>query len=145
MLDLEEVNELPKKIIDFPVVGIGASAGGLRSLELLFDHMPSDTGMAFVIIQHLSPDFKSLMDEILARHTDMTIFVATDGMTIEPNNVYLIPASKELRIEDRKFRLDEFVESIHKPIDIFFRSLACLLYTSPSPRDRTRSRMPSSA
>ena len=115
---------LMEKSCDIPVVGIGASAGGLRSLETLFDHMPSDTGMAFVVIQHLSPDFKSLMDEILARHTDMTICIATHGMVIEANHIYLIPASKELRIVDQKLKLAEFTENIHKPIDIFFRSLA---------------------
>ena len=82
MLDTEEAREHPSEFNDFPVVGIGASAGGLRSLESLFDHMPSDTGMAFVIIQHLSPDFKSLMDEILARHTDMAISIATHGMKV---------------------------------------------------------------
>ena len=124
MLDSKETNQLAEKSNDFPVVGIGASAGGLRSLEALFDHMPSDTGMAFVIIQHLSPDFKSLMDEILARHTDMDISIATHGMTVEPDHIYLIPANKELRIVDRKLKLAEFTENIHKPIDIFFRSLA---------------------
>ena len=124
MLDTKEVEELSSELCDFPVVGIGASAGGLRSLESLFDRMPPDTGMAFVIIQHLSPDFKSLMDEILARHTDMAISIATHGMKVEPNHVYLIPASKELRLVDRKLKLAEFTENIHKPIDIFFKSLA---------------------
>ena len=124
MPDLEKKNGITETHNDFPVVGIGASAGGLGSLEAFFDHMPSSTGMAFVIIQHLSPDFKSLMDEILARHTEMAISIVTHGMTVEPNHVYLIPASKELRIVDRQFRLAEFTESIHKPIDIFFRSLA---------------------
>ena len=56
---------------DFPVVGIGASAGGLAALESFFAAMPSDSGMAFVVVQHLSPDFKSLMDELLSRHTKM--------------------------------------------------------------------------
>ena len=124
MLNSKETKRLAEEFNDFPVVGIGASAGGLRSLESLFDHMPSDTGMAFVVIQHLSPDFKSLMDEILARHTDMAISIATHGMKVEPNHIYLIPANKELRIVDRKLKLAEFTENIHKPIDIFFRSLA---------------------
>ena len=124
MLNSKETKRLAEEFNDFPVVGIGASAGGLRSLESLFDRMPSDTGMAFVVIQHLSPDFKSLMDEILARHTDMAISIATHGMKVEPNHIYLIPANKELRIVDRKLKLAEFTENIHKPIDIFFRSLA---------------------
>ena len=124
MLDIKETKGRAEDSNNFPVVGIGASAGGLRSLEALFDHMPSDTGMAFVIIQHLSPDFKSLMDEILARHTEMAISIATHGMQVEPNHIYLIPANKELRIVDHKLKLAEFTESIHKPIDVFFRSLA---------------------
>src|ERR1041385_5353900 len=77
------------------VVGIGASAGGLEALERLFNEMPSDMGMAFVVIQHLSPDFKSLMDELLARHTRMTIHRVEDGMAVEANCLYLIPPKKE--------------------------------------------------
>lgn len=73
------------------VVGIGASAGGLDALEQLFGSMPADSGAAFVIIQHLSPDFKSLMKEILERYTVMRVFRVTQGMKIEPNSVYLIP------------------------------------------------------
>jgi two-component system CheB/CheR fusion protein len=73
------------------VVGIGASAGGLDALERFFDNLPPDTGMAFVVIQHLSPDFKSLMDELLARHTELPIQLVEDGMRVEPDHVYLIP------------------------------------------------------
>ena len=62
------------------VVGIGASAGGLEALERFFDNLPRDTGMAFVVVQHLSPDFKSLMDELLARHTELPIHLVEDGM-----------------------------------------------------------------
>src|SRR5690242_8592522 len=77
------------------VVGIGASAGGLDPLVRFFEHLPKDTGMAFVIVQHLSPDFKSVMDELLARHTAMAIHLVEDGMPVEANHVYLIPAKKE--------------------------------------------------
>ncbi len=63
---------------DFYLVGIGASAGGLDAIPKLFDHIPSNTGIAFAIIQHLSPDFKSLIPEILAKHTSMSIFTAVD-------------------------------------------------------------------
>src|SRR4051812_31410528 len=72
------------------IVGVGASAGGLEALERLFKAMPTDTGIAFVIIQHLSPDFKSVMDELLARHTKMPIHRVTDGITVEANSIYLI-------------------------------------------------------
>lgn len=69
------------------VVGLGASAGGLNALERFFDNLHADTGMAFVVIQHLSPDFKSLMDELLARHTRLPIHLVEDGMALEPDQV----------------------------------------------------------
>jgi two-component system CheB/CheR fusion protein len=80
------------------VVGIGASAGGLESLEKLFQNLPADTGMAFVIIQHLSPDFKCMMYELLARDTKMQIHRVEDEMQIETDQVYLLPAKKEIII-----------------------------------------------
>ena len=108
------------------VVGIGASAGGLDALERFFDHLPPDTGMAFVIVQHLSPDFKSLMDELLGRHTKLPIRLVEDGMPVEANHVYLIPPKKEMIISGGRLLLSER-EQKHElalPIDIFFRSLA---------------------
>ena len=69
------------------VVGIGASAGGLDPLVRFFDNLPKATGMAFVIVQHLSPDFKSLMDELLARHTLLPIHLVEDGMPVEADHV----------------------------------------------------------
>ena len=80
------------------VVGIRASAGDLKSLEKLFENLPADTGVAFVIIQHLSPDFKSMMYELLAHDTKMEIHRVEDGMLIEANHVYLLPPKKELII-----------------------------------------------
>ncbi|MEM6690081.1 MAG: chemotaxis protein CheB [Planctomycetota bacterium] len=111
---------------DIHVVGIGASAGGLEALELLFDKTPADTGMAFVVVQHLSPDFKSLMDELLSRHTDMEIFRVENGMRVEPNGIYLIPPKKNMVLSDGKLLLTEQDASggLNLPIDIFFRSLA---------------------
>ena len=108
------------------IVGIGASAGGLEAIEEFFDHMPSDTGMAFVIVQHLSPDFKSLMGELLARHTEMKIHSVVDGMTVEANQVYLIPPRKNMILRDGKLLLEEQAQgrSLNLPIDIFFDSLA---------------------
>src|SRR4051812_6714736 len=89
------------------VVGIGASAGGLNALERFFDKVPRDTGMAFVIVQHLSPDFKSMMDELLTRHTEMPIHPVEDGMRVQPNNVYLIPPKKEMIISDGRLLLSD--------------------------------------
>jgi two-component system CheB/CheR fusion protein len=107
-------------------VGIGASAGGLEALEHFFDHLPRDTGMAFVIIQHLSPDFKSLMDELLARHTRLPIHLVEDGMLVEPDHVYLIPPKKEMIISGGRLLLSERdpQQELTLPIDVFFRSLA---------------------
>lgn len=108
------------------VVGIGASAGGLEALERFFDNLPEGTGMAFVLVQHLSPDFKSLMDELLARHTDLPIRLVKDGMRVEPDHVYLIPPKKEMIISGGRLLLSERdrQQELTLPIDVFFRSLA---------------------
>ena len=108
------------------VIGIGASAGGLEALQDFFRAMPSDTNLAFVVIQHLSPDYKSLMDELLARHTSIPIQVAADGMPILPNNIYLIPPRKNISIFHEKLYLEDNSpkKGLNLPIDIFFRSLA---------------------
>jgi two-component system, chemotaxis family, CheB/CheR fusion protein len=110
---------------DFYVVGIGASAGGLDAIQQLFDNIPSDTGMAFVIIQHLSPNFESLMSELLAKHTKMKIFTAEDKQTISPNCVYLNQRFKNLHIKGKKlYLLDRGPKhNLNLPIDIFFHTL----------------------
>src|SRR5688572_15013657 len=108
------------------VVGIGASAGGLDPLVRFFDNLPERTGMAFVIVQHLSPDFRSLMDELLSRHTTLPIHLVEDGMPVEPDHVYLIPAKKEMIISGGRLLLSERnrQQELTLPIDMFFRSLA---------------------
>lgn len=108
------------------VVGVGASAGGLEALEKLFSEMPTELGFAFVVIQHLSPDFESLMDELLARHTSMPIHRVIDGMEVSANSVYLIPPRKEMIIADGKLLLTDRdpAPAFTLPIDMFFRSLA---------------------
>ncbi|MGE5816358.1 MAG: chemotaxis protein CheB [Acidobacteriota bacterium] len=116
----------PTSNSDFHIVGIGASAGGLESLERLFSNLPADTGMAFVILQHLSPDFKSLMDELLARRTTMSVRQAEHEMLVEPDSVYLLPPVKEMIIRDRRLLLSDRDprHGLALPIDHFFRSLA---------------------
>ena len=111
---------------DVPVVAIGASAGGLESLERFFSNLPADTGMAFVVLQHLSPDFKSLMDELLARRTRMPVRHAADDTPLEPDPVYLLPPMKEMVVRDRRLFLSDKDprHGLTLPIDIFFRSLA---------------------
>lgn len=110
------------------VVGIGASAGGLQAIEEFFENMPADSGGVFVVVQHLSPDFKSLMKEILQRHTQMEIHRVEDGMRLCANSIYLIPPNKNLIIEDDKLRLLEREDKKYLgpnfPIDLFFNSLA---------------------
>ena len=108
------------------VVGIGASAGGLDPLVRFFDNLPERTGMAFVIVQHLSPDFRSLMDELLSRHTTLPIHLVEDGMRVEADHVYLIPAKKEMIISGGRLLLSERdrQQELTLPIDMFFRSLA---------------------
>ncbi len=108
------------------IVAIGASAGGLAALEEFFDHMPSDSGMAFVVIQHLSPDFKSLMDDLLARHTRMAIHRVTSGIVLEANAIYLIPPKNHMTVSAGKLYLEKLGQGHHPdlPIDVFFRSLA---------------------
>ncbi len=108
------------------IVGIGASAGGLEALERLFQNMPDDTGMAFVVVQHLSPDFKSLMDELLARWTRMPIHAVEDRMPVVANEIFLMPPKTEVIISDGKLLLTarEPSDELRLPIDQFFRSLA---------------------
>jgi two-component system CheB/CheR fusion protein len=113
-----------KDLSTFMVVGIGASAGGLEALEQFFDHLPKRPGMAFVVVQHLSPAFKSLMDELLSRHTSLPIALAEEGMLVEPDHVYLLPPKKELIISDGRLMLHERQQELSLPIDVFFRSLA---------------------
>jgi two-component system CheB/CheR fusion protein len=107
------------------IVGIGASAGGLESLEQLFAALPGDTTLAFVVVQHLSPDFKSMMDELIGRHTTMPVVVARDGLLVEAGHVYVLPPRKEMIISERTLRLtDKDANAFSRPIDQFFRSLA---------------------
>lgn len=110
----------------FPVVGIGASAGGLRALENFFQSIPPAPGMAFVIITHLAPDRKSLLNEILARHTTLKVEVAHDNQPVEKDKVYILPPGAILTIADGRLRLEptDAVDHQRKPIDIFFSSLA---------------------
>jgi two-component system CheB/CheR fusion protein len=112
--------------IQFPIVGIGASAGGLEALEQFFGSMPKDSGMAFVVIQHLDPTRKGMMPEILQRITKMKVYTVTDRLKIKPNCVYVIPPNKSMSILKGALHLFEPIEThgLRLPIDLFFRSLA---------------------
>ncbi len=114
---------------EFYVVGIGASAGGLKALEEFFDHLPADSNAAFVVIQHLSPDFKSLMKELLEQHTTMRVRRVVDEIFLEANTIYLITPQNNLIVRQRQLYLTSrstatLHPKINFPIDIFFESLA---------------------
>lgn len=111
---------------EFLVVGLGASARGLEALISFFKNLPLNTNFAFVIIQHLSPDYKSLMDEILARETQVPIQIIENGMNLEPNNIYLIPPRKNVSLFNNKLLLEDqiMINGVNLPIDNFFKSLA---------------------
>ncbi len=115
-----------KEESSFYIVGLGTSAGGLEALELFFGSCPSDTGLAFIIVQHLSPDYKSLMPELLSRCTKMKVTEAKDKEVVKPDHIYLIPGSKNLTIKEGKLHLVERPPSstMNFSIDIFFHSLA---------------------
>ena len=110
----------------FPVVGIGASAGGLDAFRQLLSHLPTDTGMAFVLIQHLAPDHKSLLREILARETAMPTIEVVNNMAVEPNCVYVIPPNTRMTIERGLLKLTprEKNRAMIMVVDTFFLSLA---------------------
>jgi two-component system CheB/CheR fusion protein len=110
----------------FPIVGVGASAGGIQALESLFRAMPANPGMSFVIIMHLAPDRKSLLTDILARHAKMSVEVARDGQELEKDKIYVIPPAAVLTIASGRLRLMATDPAHHErsPIDVFFSALA---------------------
>ncbi len=110
----------------FPIIGIGASAGGLDSFEKFFTHMSSDSGMAFVLVQHLDPTQKSILAELLNKFTSMEIHEVKDGIKIQSNGLYIIKPGKDMGILNGKLHLIEQTgpRGTSTPIDFFFRSLA---------------------
>lgn len=112
----------------FPVVGIGASAGGLAAFEAFFSGMPPHTeaDMAFVLVQHLAPDHKSILTELVRHYTRMRVFEVEDGMAVQPNCAYIIPPNRDMAFLNGTLQLMEpSAPRGHRlPIDFFFRSLA---------------------
>ncbi|WP_051556542.1 chemotaxis protein CheB [Alkalihalobacterium bogoriense] len=122
-VEINKANNLERK--SFYIAGVGASAGGLEALEMMLDHLPAETGIAFVVIQHLSPNYKSFMAELLTRHTTMKIMEIEHNMIIQPNHVYLLPPKQTVTLENGKLILTEKIDTkLHLPIDLFFHSLA---------------------
>ncbi|MGE8190905.1 CheR family methyltransferase [Pseudomonas sp. NPDC086278] len=112
--------------LDFPVVGIGASAGGLQAIKLFFDNMPHDNGMAFVVILHLSPDHQSIADKIIQESTLMPVLQVTESVAIEKNHVYVISPAQQLLMNDGVLEVSSTDPHLsrHSSIDLFFRDLA---------------------
>ena len=110
----------------FPIVGIGASAGGVEALEGLFRHMPVETGLGFVVVTHISPDRASRLDEVVARYTAMPVVSAEDGIEVSPDTVYVLPSSACITIGDGRLRVvpTERGQRERHPIDVFLTSLA---------------------
>ncbi len=112
----------------FPIVGLGASAGGLAAIEAFFAAMPQDTesAMAFVLVQHLAPDHKSILIDLVKRYTPMRVLNVEDGMEVQPNCVYIIPPNSDMALLDGKLHLMEpsAPHGLRLPIDFFFSSMA---------------------
>ena len=112
---------------DFPVVAIGASAGGLDACRKLLDALPAGNGMAFIIVQHLDPSHDSMMVDLLAGHTSMPVLLATDGMTIERERVYVIPPGVYLSTDDKgalRLSKPQARHGARLPFDFLLNSLA---------------------
>jgi two-component system CheB/CheR fusion protein len=110
----------------FPVVGVGASAGGLEAFRELLVDLPTDTGMALVLVQHLDPTHESMLAELLSRTTSIAVTEVKDGMRVMPNQVFVIPRNRYMTIQDGSLRLSPRAKgrTTHHTIDRFFRSLA---------------------
>ena len=111
------------------IVGIGASAGGLNAYKRFFDALPCDTEMAFVVISHIHPAAHSQLAEILTRHTKMPVTLATSGLVIRANEVYVIPADADLLVEDGTLRVIAPRSKRNAQVDLFFTSLAAAIGT----------------
>ncbi len=121
-----EDQDIIQSLNSFPIVAIGASAGGLEAIIQLLQNLPADTGMAFVYIQHLSPDHKSILTALLAKATSMNVQEVKNKMLLEPDSLYVIPPDKEMAVENGHIKLTPRHKErvINLPIDTFFCSLA---------------------
>lgn len=117
---------ISKEDVSFPIVGIGASAGGLEALELFVAEIPPDSGLAFIIIQHQDPTYKGMFAEILQRHTLLPVYLIEDQIQVMPNCIYIIPPAVNLSINNHRLSLKKPTapRGLRLPIDFFFKSLA---------------------
>jgi two-component system CheB/CheR fusion protein len=111
--------------VPFPIVGVGASAGGLDAMNKLLGGFPADAGLAFLVVQHLHPEHQSQLPQLLGKITPLAVREATDGVRVEPNHVYIIPPNTTMRIVDGHLALGPRPpRGLNMPIDHLFRSLA---------------------
>jgi two-component system CheB/CheR fusion protein len=122
----ERQSVAPDRRNDLLIAAIGASAGGIEAFTELISNLPTDTGMAFVLVQHLDPEHHSLLTELLSKKTALRVKEVTNGMTVEPNHVYVIPPNATMSISNHTLQLSPRGESrgAHMPIDHFMRALA---------------------
>src|SRR6266481_9905881 len=113
----------PRQDADTTIVAMGASAGGIEALTDLMNYLPADTGMAFVLVQHLDPKHHSILTELLAMKTAMNVTEVYDGLPIKPNHVYVIPPNATMSISDHTLHLSPREESrgAHMAVDLFMR------------------------
>lgn len=118
--------ELKESLDHFPIVGIGASAGGLDALKNFFSNLPNERNIAYIVVQHLDPNHESNLDEILTRFTSLNVVQAIESIDIEPNTIYVISPGHKLSINDTRIKVDNFTaqRGQRKPIDFLFRSMA---------------------
>lgn len=121
-----EETPIAKSHLGFPVVGIGASAGGIAALQGLLGSIPVDSGMAFVVVMHLSPDHESMLGSILERAGKLPVTTVVESTPIQANNLYVISPAMKLQMTDGQLRVSPLVtvEARRQSIDMFFRSLA---------------------
>jgi len=126
VIDRVDNNNLPATSPSFPIVGIGASAGGLTALEQFLSHVPPQCGLAMVVVQHRDPHSEGMLVELLQRHTPMPVLQVLDHMPVEPDHVYVIPPGRDLSLLHGVLHLFEPTEArgLRQPIDFFFKSLA---------------------
>src|SRR5204862_1782402 len=120
------VTSIGQTAVRFPIVGIGASAGGLEAWTHLLHHLPIDTGMGFVLVQHLDPGHASALTQLLARATQMPVHEVSNNMPVQPNHLYVIPPNTTMAIARGSLKLQPRRETsgAHRSIDFFFKSLA---------------------
>src|SRR5262245_19530559 len=122
----EEDSSLPERKNDLLIAAVGASAGGIEAFTELISNLATDTGMAFVLVQHLDPEHHSMLTELLSKKTAMRVKEVTNGMTVEPNHVYVIPPNATMSISNHTLQLAPRGDSraLHMSIDHFMRALA---------------------